>query len=476
MPGLDPTSVQRVRPSPDDLFDVAYLEDTQERRWVVKAPRTPVAGAMLEDVGEVSALLGHRLDLAIPIVRGHVRVPEGRAVVQPRLPGRPLDFAQLPGGLGLAGDVGRALAHIHNLEVALFEEAGRPAYDAEATRARRLVDLDRAAATGHVPTGLLARWEHSLEDVRLWRFLPTPVHGSFTGAHVLASFDDEDDAVRGRVSAILGWELAHVGDPAEDFADLAAQASPAALESVFEAYGPSRIDRPDPHLLARARLAAELAPLRRLLAATAADAADLVDRAAEELRLLEERVFAELELPAAASGPDSPEGREWVAGPMSEPVADAAAARAEAEREESADHIGGSVPLPAPASSAPSPSPADDAEADSPASVPASEIATVAVPVAAANGEASAAEKGEAVDPGLTSSPVEDEELDPGFTSSPLDGEPAQPPRLSAAHFELEEEEPPGAEAGILDLHEGASEFVAVEPKQRGPEGASGPD
>ena len=38
MPGLDPTSVQRVRPSPDDLFDVAYLEDTQERRWVVKAP------------------------------------------------------------------------------------------------------------------------------------------------------------------------------------------------------------------------------------------------------------------------------------------------------------------------------------------------------------------------------------------------------------------------------------------------------
>ena len=230
MPGLDPTSVQRVRHSPDDLFDVAYLEDTQERRWVVKAPRTPVAGAMLEDVGEVSALLGHRLDLAIPIVRGHVRVPEGRAVVQPRLPGRPLDFAQLPGGLGLAGDVGRALAHIHNLEVALFEEAGRPAYDAEATRARRLVDLDRAAATGHVPTGLLARWEHSLEDVRLWRFLPTPVHGSFTGAHVLASFDDEDDAVRGRVSAILGWELAHVGDPAEDFADLAAQASPAALD------------------------------------------------------------------------------------------------------------------------------------------------------------------------------------------------------------------------------------------------------
>ncbi len=289
VPGLDPVSVEGVRVRPGDLFEVAHVQDSQDRRWVVKAPRTAAAGAMLDDIVALSALLGRRLDVAMPMVRGHAPVAEGRAAVYLRVPGRPLDFAALPPG-PLAEAVGRTLAHIHNVELLLFEEAGRPSYDAESHRRRQLSELDRAAATGHVPTDLLTRWERKLEDVSLWRFAPSPVHGTFTGANVLASFDDEHDAGSGHVRGVLAWEESRIGDPADDFADLVARAAPDALDSVLESYARSRVERPDAALVARARLAAEMTPLRTLLRALSSGELALVERTAERLRDLSEHI------------------------------------------------------------------------------------------------------------------------------------------------------------------------------------------
>ena len=191
-----------------------------------------------------------------------------------------------------------ALARIHNLDLGLFEEAGRPVYDAEAHRRRQLSELDRAAATGHVPTNLLTRWEQRLEDISLWRFAPTAVHGSFTGEHVLVSFRDEDRADAGEVRGVLGWEQSRIGDPADDFADLVGSAAAESLDMVLSAYAQSRVERPDGNLLARARLAAEMTPMRVLLRALASAARDVVDHAAESLRALEERVAVEDELRA----------------------------------------------------------------------------------------------------------------------------------------------------------------------------------
>jgi hypothetical protein len=176
------------------------------------------------------------------------------------------------------------LAHVHNVERALFEEAGRPSYDAETHRQRQLSELDRAAATGHVPTGLLTRWESRLEDVSLWRFAPSAVHGEFVGSNVLASFDDESDASSGRVRAVLGWEQARVGDPADDFAALVSQAPSDALDDVLAAYAHARVERPDRGLLARAALAAEMEPMRLLLRSLASGERELIEWSAARLR------------------------------------------------------------------------------------------------------------------------------------------------------------------------------------------------
>ncbi len=249
---------------------------------------TSAAGAQMDAAVSLLGMLSRRLPFSVPTPKGFVALKEGgRASVYTYLAGRPLDFRHLPAGPGIAAELGRALAALHNVDRALFDEAGLPSYDADTYRTRRLSDLDRAAATGHVPTGLLARWEQSLEEVSLWRFAPTPTHGDLTGAHVLAVFDDDSDAATGRVRGLTSWEAAKVADPADDFAALVASASRAAFDSVLEAYAHARVDRPDKHLERRARLASELKLVSELLTAVGFGDGGGVEVCAAKLRALD---------------------------------------------------------------------------------------------------------------------------------------------------------------------------------------------
>jgi aminoglycoside phosphotransferase (APT) family kinase protein len=292
IPGLDPATVEAVESREGQQFELAFVQDTQHRRWVVRAPLTRAAGARMDITVALLGMLARRLPFSVPTPKGFVALKEGgRAAVYPYLAGRPLELTHLPAGPGLAAEIGRAIAALHNVDRQLFDEAGLPSYDADTYRTRRLSELDRAAATGHVPTGLLARWEAALEDVSLWRFAPTPTHGDLGGEQILAVFDDDEDAATGRVRAFTGWEDAKVADPADDFATLVTEASPEAVDSVLEAYAHARVDRPDQHLERRARLAGELRLVSALLAATArAQGADqgTVASCAARLRRLDE--------------------------------------------------------------------------------------------------------------------------------------------------------------------------------------------
>ena len=309
VPGLDPVNVKGVIHRPGHQFEVAFVQDTQDRRWVVRAPMTAAAAAQMDVAVSLLGLLSRRLPFSVPMPKGFVALDEGvRAVVYPFIAGRPLAFAQLPGGPGIAADLGRALAALHNLDLALCEEAGLTAYDPDTYRTRRLADLDRAAATGKVPTGLLSRWERSLEDVSLWRFAPTPIHGDLNGSEVLAVFADDSDAATGRVRGLTGWENAKVADPADDFATLVTQASPAAFDSVLEAYAHARLDRPDKYLERRARLAGELKALSKLLTAVGSGDKSSVATCADRLRKLDEATFDTVD--AAPVVPTLPAGRD----------------------------------------------------------------------------------------------------------------------------------------------------------------------
>lgn len=288
VPGLDPASVQAVHASPGARFEVAFVTDRQQRRWTVRVPLTPAAGAQQDATVALLHLLARRLPFQVPAPKGFVAVPQGRAMVYPHLVGHALDLDHVPAGPGLAAEIGRAIAALHNVDRGVYEQGGVPAYDAEQCRARHLADLDRGAGTGHVPTALLTRWESALEDVTLWRFAPTPTHGGLDGRAILAAFDGEQNASTGHVKALVGWEEAAVADPAADIAAFAAAADERLVETVLEAYANSRIERPDAHLRRRAVLLGELRVLRGLLAAVTAGASAAALDQAVRLRDLDE--------------------------------------------------------------------------------------------------------------------------------------------------------------------------------------------
>lgn len=276
IPGLDVTAARPAR-VPGADFDVASVQDAQRRHWVMRAPRSAAAGAALE--GEIALLMplaeavgDGRLSFDVPRPAGFAPLPEGgRAIIYPELGGSPLRIEDIGPGPGLAAQVGRALAQLHELEPAVVADAGLPTYDADSYRRRRLSEVDEAARTGHVPAALLRRWEQALENVSLWRFNATPVHGDLASEHLL---------VQGReVRGILNWSEARVADPADDLAWLYAEAGDAGLDSVLEAYALGRTEGADDHLTDRAMLAGELALVRWLMHGVRVRDGEIIDDA-----------------------------------------------------------------------------------------------------------------------------------------------------------------------------------------------------
>jgi aminoglycoside phosphotransferase (APT) family kinase protein len=273
VPGIEIYDVLRSANADAD-FDVVTVVDPTGRRWTVRAPRRPAAGAALEAELGLLASLGKACDAGdlgfdVPRPAGTAPLKEGgRAVVYEEIPGKKMSLAAVDPGGDLAVAIGRAIAEIHELPIAIVEDAGLPCYAPEAYRQRRLAELDAAAQTGKVPPSLTERWEERLENVAWWRFEPTVVHGSL-GEHQWVVTD-------GTVSGIVGWADARVADPADDLAWLVAAAPSDLLQSILEAYTLERRELRDPHLMDRANLASEFALARWLMHGVRTTNADIV--------------------------------------------------------------------------------------------------------------------------------------------------------------------------------------------------------
>ncbi len=286
VPGLEPVA---VGPSPDDAtdFDSALIEGADRRRWRVRSPRGAEASARLETEMLVLRAFGPavraELPFQMPAIAGTVRMGELTTCVYTHLAGTVRELGELAaGGPRLVSDLGAALAAIHALPAELVDRADLPAYTANEFRQRRLNELDQAATTGKIPPVLLRRWENALEDVSMWRFNPTVVHGDLHEDNLLV-----DD---GRVTAVTGWTDLRVGDPADDLAWLVASNEPDFVDAVVAAYHEARKEPVDPHLLRRAALAAEFALAQYLVKAlmlhdsqAAADGEDMLRQLAADI-------------------------------------------------------------------------------------------------------------------------------------------------------------------------------------------------
>ena len=260
----------------DEVLSVTGLIDTSGDRWMVVCPHDTVGGLDMEAQNAVLERLGKAHDFSkipfeVPRPAGFTRTPEGdRVMVHRDLGGHVMETSDFDDPHLLPASLGNALASLHNLPELIYTGVNLPAYSAIECRDRHQAVLDEAAQEVVIPANLWDRWEESLENLSLWRFLPSPIHGdlSETSIHV----------DHGRVCALTGFSSAHVGDPAVDIAWVFARASDEFLERFHEAYQQTRSEK-DLHLLARAELLSELAVVRWLVHGLHSGDSDIVDEA-----------------------------------------------------------------------------------------------------------------------------------------------------------------------------------------------------
>lgn len=283
VPGLTPTGVASA---PDDAADFhsAVLLDSAGKRWRVRSPRHAEASVRLETELHVlrSFTPGVRANLPflMPHVAGTVRQENLTTFVYSHLPGSTRTIEQLVAEPRLiAAELGRIMASIHDLPLELVHSADLPSYTPNEFRQRRLNELDQAATTGKIPSSLLLRWENALEDIALWQFRPSVVHGDLHEDNLLIN--------NGRVAAVNGWTDLRIGDPADDFAWLIAANDQSFADAVLESYSVAGNGAPDRHLLRRAALSAEFALAQWLVRGISTGDDDIVAEAEEMLAALE---------------------------------------------------------------------------------------------------------------------------------------------------------------------------------------------
>ncbi len=279
VPGL---RVAGLRPPQfsDELVSVTGIIDVQGTRYLVVCPHDTTGGLNLEAQTAVLGRLARAHDAGelpfdVPRPAGLAHIPGGgRVMVHPDLGGRFMADEDFQDDLILPASLARALAALHNLPPGVYTGVDTPVYTADECRSRHVALLDEAAAATVIPANLWDRWSAALEDVSLWRFPTTPIHGDLQTTSVVV----EDGTVLG----VTGFSSAQVGDPAVDVAWVLAQASDAFLDRFREAYSLAR-QATDLHLLTRAQLISELALVRWLVHGVHAEDPSIVEDAARML-------------------------------------------------------------------------------------------------------------------------------------------------------------------------------------------------
>ena len=188
------------------------------------------------------------LPFAIPKLVGQTTERDLQVILLTLLEGQSPDLSKYAPG-EFSKSIGEALAAIHNLDPSVVIDAGLPEYDASRILQTKVAEVDAAAATGKVPPSLLSRWEEALEDVGLFRFHPSVVHGSISDQNIFVH--------NSTISGVAGWSALSISDPAEDLKYLAGGALPSTFEDALLNY---RAMRPsaDENIAQRAILYSEI--------------------------------------------------------------------------------------------------------------------------------------------------------------------------------------------------------------------------
>jgi len=234
--GCDATRVVRLEAF---ATNAVYEVDTSERRLVVKA--SGLHGALRAEAWACTR--GAAAGWPVPAILAFGRLgdePGPSALVMTRLPGR-----AMAGGDGALRQVGAGLRRLHGVQLpgfgwlaeASWRESGEPSLahgswldfvKGIAHDARRLADRSAAA----LPIAAAAEAAIEAHAVALAAVSGSLCHGDLKLTHALIAAD--------RLSGVIDWGDAVVGDPLWDVARFAHRADPASVSLLLEGYDPAR--------------------------------------------------------------------------------------------------------------------------------------------------------------------------------------------------------------------------------------------
>lgn len=217
-------------------FVVVHARDAAGAPWIVRRPRRPSVLEAARQEARTLALVRERLPVSVP----DWRVFSDEVIAYPRLPGIPaLVFDPATGphwnidpaapGEPLLTSLAEALAALQAIPIEAAREAGVRVSSLADERAwlRACMQKTREVLAPSQP--LWQRWHEWLDADGVWPSGVVPVHGDLHPGHWLL-----DDA--GRLSGILDWTAAQVGDPGSDFGLILGAIGRAGLEGLLEPF------------------------------------------------------------------------------------------------------------------------------------------------------------------------------------------------------------------------------------------------
>lgn len=189
-------------------------------RWVVRVPKHEEATAALEREAALLERIAGRLPLPVPRPRFHPAAAEGGTAlaIHDRIDGieltRDVHMAlEEPFRSEVPATLGRFLKALHAAPVSAGAEAGLPRVDHQAW-IRSWAERTAPGSASPLPVDLQAELHTCFAtwDARgPWHDEPAILHADLSPGHVLISLRDA------RVTGILDWGDAVLGDPARDF-------------------------------------------------------------------------------------------------------------------------------------------------------------------------------------------------------------------------------------------------------------------
>ncbi|MFH8344360.1 macrolide 2'-phosphotransferase [Streptomyces sp. NPDC018045] len=220
-------------------FFVLHVTDAHGRQWILRRPRRPSSVAQLATEAAVLDLVRDRVGVRTP----HWHVNTTDLVAYSRLPGAPagaedqrdLVYKWAIDPLAATGQylepLARALVAVHTTPPELLHRL--PSATPDGLRAEVAARLARAERELPLSAAGARRWHAWLDDDALWPDHLVLIHGDIHPGHTLV---EDSPATGPRLTGLLDWANATVGDPAADFMDMYYAGGTPVLDRLLAAY------------------------------------------------------------------------------------------------------------------------------------------------------------------------------------------------------------------------------------------------